>query len=63
VYVAAIFMIYLRGLKLKVYLTNMNYVGLCAAFAYLASSFMGNTMHYTAPYLFIALGMGYAAKE
>ena len=60
VYIAAIFMVYLRGLRMKEHLTDANYVGLCAAFAYLASSLVGNTMYYTAPFLFIALGMGYA---
>ena len=63
VYIAAIFMVYLRGLKKKVHLTEMNYVGLCVAFTYLASSLVGNSMYYTAPFLFIALGMGYVRER
>ena len=59
VYVVAVFMMYLRGLHKKKQLTELNYVGLGVAFAYLASSAFGNTMYYTAPFLFIALGMGY----
>lgn len=58
-YVAAVFAIYLRGLKHRRELTDSNLIGLCAALAYLISALVGNTMYYTAPYLFIMLGMGY----
>lgn len=63
VYIVAVFTVYLRGLKKKKYLTEMHYVGLCVAFTYLASSLIGNSMFYTAPYLFIALGFGYVKNE
>lgn len=33
------------------------------AFAYLTSSIVGNSMYYTAPFLFIALGMGYVTNK
>lgn len=59
VYCAAVFSIYLRGLKFRKKLTGMELTGLCAAFTYLASAFVGNTMHYTAPFLFIFLALGY----
>lgn len=63
VYIVAVFMVFLRGLKKKKQLTDMNYAGLCVAFAYLASALVGNTMYYTAPFLFIALGMGYVKNR
>lgn len=59
IYIVSIFMIFLRGLKYKKELTNINLSGLCCAFAYLVSAFLGNSMFYTAPYLFIMLGLGY----
>lgn len=59
IYVLAIFSIFLRGLKHKKELSNINLLGLCCAFAYLVSAFLGNSMFYTAPYLFIMLGLGY----
>lgn len=62
-YVAAVFAIYLRGLKHRRELTDANLIGLCAALAYLISALVGNTMYYTAPYLFIMLGMGYFKKS
>lgn len=62
IYIVAVFMVYLRGLRKKKELKEMNYVGLCAAFAYLASALVGNSMFYTAPFLFIALGMGYVKE-
>ena len=52
-----------QRLKKKKQLTDMNYAGLCVAFAYLASALVGNTMYYTAPFLFIALGMGYVKNR
>ncbi|MBQ4094919.1 MAG: O-antigen ligase family protein [Oscillospiraceae bacterium] len=58
-YIAAIVAIYLRGLKYKSRLTEIQLTGLCAALFYLASAVIGNSMYYTAPYLFILLGMGY----
>ena len=59
IYILAVFLVYLRGLIKKSKLTDMNILGLCVAFAYLASAFIGNSMYYTAPFLFITLGMGY----
>ncbi len=62
-YVAAVFAVYLRGLMAKKKLTDINLVGLGAAMFYLVSAAVGNTMFYTAPFLFILLGMGYVSKE
>ncbi len=58
-YIAAILAVYLRALKHKKELTVVQLVGLCAAICYLVSALVGNTMYYTAPYLFILLGIGY----
>lgn len=63
VYCAAVFCVYLRGLKNKKHLTSAELIGLCGAFTYLASAFVGNTMYYTAPFLFIFLGLGYHKTE
>lgn len=62
IYMTAIFMVYLRGLHHKEELTEYNYLGLCVAFAYLASSLVGNSKYYTAPFLFVFLGMGYVRR-
>lgn len=59
IYVAAVFLIYLRGLKYKNKLTDSNLIGLCVAFAHLVSAAVGNSMFYTTPFLFIFLGLGY----
>lgn len=58
-YVSGVFTVYLRGLFRRKKLNQYNIIGLCAAFAYLVSAAVGNTMYYTAPFLFIMLGLGY----
>ncbi len=63
VYIVGIFTVYLRGLKKKKQLTDINISGLCIAFSYLASAFIGNSMYYTAPFMFIMLGMGYVTVD
>lgn len=62
-YIAGVFTVYLRGLFRRKKLTRYNIIGLCAAFAYLVSAAVGNTMYYTAPYLFIMLGFGYPKND
>ncbi|MBQ8176850.1 MAG: O-antigen ligase family protein [Oscillospiraceae bacterium] len=62
-YIAAVFAVYLRGLLAKGKLTDINLIGLGAAMFYLVSAVVGNTMYYTAPFLFILLGMGYFTEE
>ncbi|MBQ8786344.1 MAG: O-antigen ligase family protein [Oscillospiraceae bacterium] len=59
VYIAAIFTVYLRGLKYRKKLTDTQLIGLGAAMFYLISAVIGNSMYYTTPYLFILLGLGY----
>lgn len=59
IYIAGVFMVFIKGLKYRKRLSTENIVGLCTAFAYLVSAFIGNSLFYTAPYLFIMLGMGY----
>lgn len=59
-YIAGIMTIYLRGLMRRKKLSQFNLVGLCVGFAYLASAVIGNSMYYTAPFLFIMLGFGYS---
>ena len=58
-YVCGVFAVYLRGLRLRRTLTAEQIIGLCAAFGYMVSAAVGNTMWYTAPFAFILLGMGY----
>ena len=62
-YISGVFTIYLRGLFRRKELNQYNMIGLCAAFAYLVSAAIGNTMYYTAPYLFIMLGFGYPKNK
>lgn len=63
IYIIFIFLIYLRGLKYKNSLTDINLTALCLAFTYLTSSFVGNTMHYTTPLVYIMLGLGYYSSN
>lgn len=62
-YIAGVFTVYLRGLFRRKKLDQYNITGLCAAFAYLVSAAVGNTMYYTAPFLFIMLGFGYKKES
>lgn len=62
-YLAFVMAVFIRGAKNRKRLTNVQIVSLIASFAYLASSFFGVTMFYTAPYLFILLGFGYFTEK
>lgn len=57
-YICGVFSVYLSGLKNRAKLDLYEIAALAAAFAYLVSSVFGNTMYYTAPFLFIMLGLG-----
>lgn len=59
IYIAAVAAVYFRGLKHRRKLTEIQLIGMGAAMFYLVSAVIGNSMYYTAPYLFILLGMGY----
>ena len=63
IYIAAIFTVYLRGLKFRKKLTDIQLIGLCSAMFYLISAVIGNSMYYTTPFLFILLGMGYFRED
>ena len=62
-YIAAAVSVFIRAQKNKKKLGNLEIASLTAAFAYLASSFFGNTMYYTAPLFFIFLGLGYGRSH
>lgn len=62
-YVLGILHIYLNGLRHRFSLSLCQKAALIAAFGYLASAAFGNTMYYTAPYLFLLLGIGYSADS
>lgn len=62
-YVFGILHIFIRGLRNRKKLTDMNVLGLCVAFAYLVSAVFGVLMFYTAPFMFIFLGLGYYRKN
>jgi len=49
--------VFLRGLRLKADLDSTQIAAFAAAFAYLVSAFAGNSMYYTAPLLFIFMGL------
>ena len=62
-YLGFVMSVFIRGAKHRKELTEMNVISLCVAFAYLASSFVGVSMFYTAPYLYIFLAFGYFRRE
>lgn len=62
-YVLGVFHVFLNGLKHRYALDLYTKAALVAAFGYLVSAAFGNTMYYTAPYLFILLGLGYQTNQ
>lgn len=62
-YICGAFSVFLNGLKNKTKLDMYNIASLTAAFGYLVSSSVGNTMYYTAPYFFIVLGLGFNLRN
>ena len=58
-YFIGVLMIYIDGLKKKYFISAITIVSLIGAFGYLVSAFFGVTAFYTAPYLFIYLGLAY----
>ena len=57
-YVSGVLSVFIKALKRRACLDKTSAVCLVAAFGYLVSAFFGNTMYYTAPMLFIFLGIG-----
>jgi hypothetical protein len=62
-YVSGCVGVFLRGKRLRAKLRPAAYICLSAAFGYLFWSFFVNTIYFTAPLLFIFLGMGYQRAE
>lgn len=58
-YLSAIMSVFIHGLKNKKNLDRYTTIALIAAFAYCVSAFFGSSRTYTAPYLFIFLGLGF----
>lgn len=62
-YICGVFSVFLKGLKYKNKLDCYTTAGLVTAFTYLVSSFFGNSFFYTAPFLFIFLGLGFTPPK
>ena len=62
VYICGVFSVFLNGLKNRLHLDNYALAGFVGAFAYLVSSAVGVSMHYTTPYMFILLGIAFIRK-
>ena len=65
-YLGGLLAIFLSAWKKRRQMDAYSLAALCTAFGYLFSALFGNTMHYTAPYLFIFLGLSIgtsASKE
>jgi O-antigen ligase len=61
-YICGIMSVFLKAYRHRATLDASSLICLIAAFAYLFSSLFGNTMFYTAPFLFLFLGMGYGLE-
>lgn len=58
-YLSGIIGVFIHGLKNKSKLDRYTFIALIVAFAYCVSAFFGVSRTYTAPYLFIFLGLGF----
>lgn len=63
IYVSALVSIYFRACRRLSKLPAVAVAALLAGVAYLISSCFGNTMFYTAPFLFILLGLGFRTED
>lgn len=61
-YILGCFSVFIHDYILRAFLDNETNICLIASFCYLVSSFFGNTMFYTTPFLFILLGFSYSTK-
>lgn len=61
-YIIGCFGIFLRALRKKKSLDGATFSSLAGAFGYLVSSFFGLTVHSTAMFLFVFMGMGYVRE-
>lgn len=62
-YIAGIWSSFRTALKNKAQMDIYSLAAFCTAAAYLCSALFGNTMYYTAPYLFIFLGLGFGMAK
>lgn len=62
-YISGVLAVYIKALRRRMNLDKTSAVCLVAAFGYLVSAFFGNTMYYTAPLLFIFLGIGSSVEK
>ena len=59
IYVLAILAVFIRGLRHRKELSDLNIVALCAAFAYFVSAFFGIRLNHFVPFVAFLFGMGY----
>jgi O-antigen ligase len=57
-YVSAIVLVFLRGFMRRKMLTNSELCGISGAFGYLVNAMFGVSLFYTAPLMFVCLGLG-----
>lgn len=62
-YLGGLVSIFLSAWKNRKRIDSYSLAALCTAFAYLFSALFGNTMHYTAPYLFIFIGLSFGLSR
>lgn len=62
-YTIACICVIARNVRLRKFLKAMAFVCLTAAFTYMVSAVVGNSMSNTAPYFFIFLGLGYRSEK
>lgn len=62
-YICGVMSVFLEGLKNKNRLDIYTLTSLVAVFGYIVSSLFGNTMYYTAPFLFIFMGLGFSGNN
>lgn len=63
IYICGVMSVFLEGLKNKTRLDTYTLTSLVAVFGYMVSSLFGNTMYYTAPFLFIFMGLGFSGNN
>ena len=62
-YICGVVAVYVRALRQRKTVGRYTFACLAVAFTYLFSAVFGNTMFYTAPFLFIFMGLGFAHKQ
>ena len=62
-YICGLISVFIKAVKDRVKLSNQRLACLVVTFTYLFSALFGNTMFYTAPYLFIFMGLSFAQSD